>query len=109
MTYPQRTEYMNGEITHEIYYQSIADTAGIDWRTCSEIGRIRQALSNGDQHLNTIPLAWWDYKASDPIIIARLRRAMKLHGDFYSLTGAVCVLKQAAKKAAAIPEEEMQP
>jgi NADH:ubiquinone oxidoreductase subunit D len=100
ITYPQRAEYIKGTVSHETYYQSIADLAGIDWTACNEIGRIREALANGDEHLNTIPLKWWDVKAASPWTQNALKRSMKAHGDILSLAGAVCVLKQAAKKAA---------
>ncbi|CAB4146317.1 hypothetical protein UFOVP501_2 [uncultured Caudovirales phage] len=94
-----RAQYMTGKITFEQYYSAVADSAGITLSNSPElIERCRAALAAGDVHLNTIRLHEWDAMAR---CSPSLAFALKKHGDFYSLAGGVCTLKQAAKNAVA--------
>ena len=99
-TYPQRSDYMAGRVSFEEFYRSVAKAAGISYSNADSafLARVRQALTDGDEHLNSIPLHIWDGRAV--MTAANVSRALKLHGDFYSLAGGVCVHKQAAKDAA---------
>ena len=97
-----RQDYMDGKVTHADYYRSIARAAGISF----ELGpfellrQVKEALVNGDDHLNTIPLSVWDRLATAAYMNGSVIRAFKEHGDFWSLAGGVCLAKQAAKDAA---------
>jgi hypothetical protein len=93
-----RQDYMERRVTHREYYASVAKDAGVAFHDGPFIERVRKALAAGDEHLNTIPLDEWDRRASGPT--PHLSSAFKRHGDFWSLAGAVCVLKEAAKQAA---------
>jgi hypothetical protein len=94
-----RSDYMEKRVTHREYYASIAKDAGIAFRSDSELAeRARKALAAGDENLNTIPLGFWDRMASGGR--PHLVRAFKRHDDCFSLAGAVCTLKEAARQAA---------
>lgn len=95
---PTRDDYMNGRATHEEFYRAVNQTAGLAIRNVPLIAEVKAALARGDQHLNSIPLGRWDVMAFHAS--ASLSRALKAHGDFYSLGGGVCCMKQAAKDAA---------
>lgn len=95
-----RKDYMEGRVTHEQFYSSVAKTAGISFERSDLLPRVKAALEAGDEHLNSIPLALWDNRAANPVTRANISRALKEHGDFFSLAGGVCTLKQAAKNAA---------
>lgn len=88
---------MDGTVTHQEYYSSVALAARIMInRELAE--RTQKALAAGDEHLNTIPLAMWDHMAR--ALQSILHKALQEHGDSYSLAGGVCTLKIAAKVAA---------
>ena len=89
-----RKQYMDGERTYADYYSDVAQAAGLV--VSQEIAeQVETALAHGDEHLNTIPLARWDVWAEPHR--AALQRAFKERGDFWSLSGAVCALKTAAR------------
>ena len=92
-----RQDYMDGAVTFEQYYTSIAEAAGISMAGSELMPDVKAALAAGDEHLNTIPIETWDRIAAPRTWLAT---AFKAHGDFYSLAGGVCVYKQAAKNAA---------
>lgn len=97
-TLPTRKEYLDGSVTFEEFYSSVAKEARINFDNSPDLERVVAALKAGDKHLNSIPLAYWDRKAA--VAAPRIASALKLHGDFYSLAGGVCVMKQAAINAA---------
>jgi len=96
--HPTRQEYMDGKVSFEDYYETIAQESGISFSRSSELPRIREALANGDEHLNTISMTYWDNLAyaAQPSTMPVLRA----HGDGWSLAGGVCIEKAAARKAA---------
>jgi hypothetical protein len=98
MTKPTRNQYMNREISHAEFYRSVYQAAGISMARSPLLPKVREALANGDEHLNSIPLQMWDSMATNAQ--AAIARALREHGDFYSLGDGVCTLKQAAKDAA---------
>ena len=98
-----RTQYMNKEVTFEEYYREIYKEADISFKHSIWLPRIKKALAAGDEHLNTIPLLEWDALGS--AFFPRLRTVFKNHGDFWSLAGQVCALKQAARDA--VKEDEI--
>lgn len=96
--YPSRADYMNGTVDFATYYRAVAKTAGISYAHAEPafLARVKAALANGDEHLNTLPLSLWDKRGEGLIGIGK---AFKAHGDNDSLAGRVCILKQAAKDA----------
>jgi hypothetical protein len=51
-------------------------------------------LASTDRHLNDIPLAWWDQIAQATPLAIRFEDV----GDFCTLSGLVCVAKEAARQ-----------
>ena len=98
-THPQRADYMNGIVTFSEFYGSVAKAAGVSLKGNPKlIARVKAALANGDEHLNTIPLSEWDILAAGAA--PQIAASLKLHGDSYSLAGGVCVMKEAARRVA---------
>lgn len=100
MKSPTRQDYMTGKVTFAEFYRAVNATAGLKITDADLLQRVRAALAAGDEHLNTIPLPVWDGRA----MFARcaLSRALREHGDFYSMAGGVCCLKQAARDAVTV-------
>lgn len=98
MNNPTRSDYMAGRCSFEDFYRAVNQTGGVRFTDAALLVRVRKALAAGDKHLNTIPLATWDAKALGAQLT--LSRALRAHGDFYSLAGGVCCMKQAARDAA---------
>ncbi len=97
---PTRKQYMSGEVSFTDFYRAVYQAAAISLKPDSPlISRVRTALTEGDEHLNTIPLKEWDMMAAQNG--SRLARAFKAHGDFNTMAGGVCAMKQAARDAAA--------
>ena len=75
---------------------AVAKTAGIRFGANHPlVMRVRAALANGDEHLNTITLSVWDRMGE-----TMAWYAFRSHGDHDSMAGRVCVLKEAARQAA---------
>ena len=90
-----RADYMAGTCTHRQYYAQFV-TPHMLAQVVASIGAERLAKSK-DPHLNDIPLATWDQLAGG--MRTQLgREQLKLAGDFPSLAGAVCILKEAARQ-----------
>ena len=97
---PTRDDYIKGRCSHDEYYLAIAKTAGIRYSTDWPLAkRVRKAMAEGDEHLNSIPLATWHVMGTSQRVYG-VARAFKLHGDFVSEAGLVCMNKAAAKFAA---------
>lgn len=98
-TEPTRKQYMNKEVSFSDFYRAVYQTAGISLGANeSLVLKVKTALSEGDEHLNSIPLGYWDGLAFSAR--GSLKKAFKKHGDFYSMAGGVCAMKQAARDAA---------
>lgn len=97
---PTRADYMGGKVTHREFYRAVAETAGIIVTDAKLIDRVKRALADGDEHLNTIPLGEWDMMAVSAQSWGGLHSAFKAHGDGYSLAGGVCLFKTMARVAA---------
>lgn len=95
-----RKAYLAGEVSFQDYYRHIAHLAGVAFNPADPfIKRVKKALDQGDEHLNSISLQTWDIRA----VAAEhaIREACKqIEGEFYSLSVGVCTMKQAAKDAA---------
>ena len=63
----------------------------------SRLGQLKERImASKDEHFNDIPLAIWD-QLSIPIP-AKSARLLKECGDYPTLCGAVCILKEAANQ-----------
>ena len=92
----QRSSYLNNEASHAQYYNQFIDQPLRDWIVSSMggIDILKKAYAR-DSSLNTIPLSQWDtlaYTLNNP----KYRALFVAAGDFWTLGGAVCILKQAA-------------
>lgn len=89
-----RKDFLFGNVTFEQYYGQFI-TSATKLLVIHYIGldRITQALEIGDIHLNTIPLIEWDnltHKFS-------CKSLMEHVGDYPTLMGKVCILKETAR------------
>lgn len=94
-----RADYMEKRATHEEYYGDIVRDCGA-LSLPVQLSTIRKALADGDEHLNSIPLKWWDHYGE----MQRSRIAphvCKRQTGGCSLSDLVCILKQAARMAVA--------
>ena len=95
-----RKQYMAKECTHREYYGQFV-TDDTRQTVLQSIGRSK--LENSiDPHLNDIPLQQWDHMYLPP-----LGCSMKEAGDWLSMAGKVCILKEAARQI--LDEEECGP
>lgn len=93
-----RSEYMNGQgdktLLHRQYYAQFV-TDNVRALVLHTIGRSR-LISSTDAHFNDIPLQRWD--AMVRMLPPSVPAALKSCGDWLSLGGGVCVLKEAARQ-----------
>ncbi len=84
---------MANECSHEDYYGQFV-TPGVISRVSENIGK-KAIMASTCSHMNDIPLSKWDCMGAmfRPLFSAMLKKA----GDFYSMAGNVCILKQAAR------------
>lgn len=89
-----RQQYMDSECTHREYYAQFV-TPYIKARVEQGIG-YKRIQKSSDANLNDIPLAQWDKlsQGMEPFLRASLRGA----NDGYSMAGAVCIFKEAARQ-----------
>lgn len=95
----ERLRYLNGEITHQEYYQAIAEEVGLSYKYNAElIAWGKSALENGDAHFNGKRLPFWDrlgiWARNNP----RVHQAFKKRGDSVSYAGIVCLVKAALRR-----------
>lgn len=87
---PQDLQMSPGDVEHARKYDALAREIGIE-RVKSLIPvspeKVRQVLSRGDKHLNSIPLRKWDQAALN----------LSLRERSLSFSDAFCVLKHVAK------------
>ena len=87
-----RIEYIKGDCTQREYYAQFvnAETKAL---VLHVIGRERIMASKGE-HFNDIPLATWDALVPKAPGSGGFAKA----GDYYTLAGGVCMLKEAAQQ-----------
>lgn len=88
-TKTDRQKYLAGELTHQEYYKLIIADAGI---VAGDNELMKLVKASQDKNLNDIPLHIWDAKAYSNKGVLDI--AFKKHGDFWSLGGGVCVIKE---------------
>lgn len=89
-----RTQYLNNECTHSEYYAQIVTNSTRD--LVKRIFGIDTLISayGTDQHFNSIPLYKWDRIAGS----VGSNASMKELGDVLTLSGQICILKEAARQ-----------
>ena len=88
-----RQQYLNGECSHREYYSQFVGESIIKLVE-NGIG-IKTILASTDPHLNDIPLKKWDVLAEH---FKYMHLKLKEAGDYLTLAGSVCILKEAAKQ-----------
>lgn len=98
--WPSRLDYLEGKVAHYAYYSAINETAGfvVD-HTSALVTRAMGCVASGDGALNTIPLIEFEQRAFSDQIRHLIGKAMELHGDHWSMVGAICAYKQAVLSA----------
>ena len=89
-----RQNYLNGECSHREYYAQFV-SEGVKNRVSQAIGDARIKASR-DPHFNDIPLGEWDMVIG--VFPANIANAMREAGDYPTLSGAVCIAKEAARQ-----------
>lgn len=103
---PTRADYLARRCTHAEYYGAIVADAPVTFKP-DFLNRVQRALGAGDEPLNTIPLREWDRMAGatfarpNGYCTAEVDRAFRERGDYPTLAGLVCRLKEAARLTAA--------
>ena len=95
-----RKQYLNGECTHREYYAQF-----VDERTKHHVRfgiGMKTLRASTCEHLNDITLKRWDRLVPCAPGSGKFKEA----GDSYTLSGGVCMLKEAAKQ---LLEEETSP
>ena len=87
-----RQQYLNKEATHREYYSQFV-TEGVKQRVESAF-RMESLIQGKDKHFNNLPLQWWDRLM--PVVPFEINSKLKDCGDYPTLAGVVCILKEAA-------------
>lgn len=90
-----RNQYMKGEATHRQYYAQFVDE-DIKYAVIKQIGKDK-LKSSKDEYFNDIPLKLWDDLHLGKSAF-EIRVKMELTGDFLTLAGKVCILKEAGRQ-----------
>jgi hypothetical protein len=87
-----RKDYLEGRATHSEYYGQFVSAMHF-----AILNLEHEKIKNStDKHFNDIPLEFWQQLALPaPTYTAR---KMKEAGDYVTLAGAVCILKEAARQ-----------
>ena len=89
-----RSDYLNNKCTHREYYAQFA-TRYEKALVASQFGKKKLAEEfEKNENLNGIALQEWDNLARF------INTNMRAHGDYLTLAGAVCILKEAARQVA---------
>lgn len=92
-----RKDYLEKRATHSEYYGQFV-TPGVLATVKQYIGE-KEIKQSKDKHFNDIPLAKWDafsQHSSFKLLGGKMREA----GDYLTLSGIVCVAKEAARQIA---------
>lgn len=87
-----RNDYMENRCTHRQYYGQFVNE-GTKQLVLTRIGKAR-LLESKDEHMNDIPLGMWDRLVPRAPGSGKFKEA----GDYYTLSGGVCMLKEAARQ-----------
>ena len=88
----KRNDYMQGKITHRQYYSQFVND-NVKQMIIDKIGKDK-LLNSEDEYFNDIPLYLWDNIG----LPCGINDLLKQAGDFYTLAGQVCILKEAGRQ-----------
>lgn len=87
-----REDYVNGKVTHRDYYgQFVTPEAKAIVITSIPVELL---IASTDRHFNDIPLQEWDRMPAPRFLNEKMKRC----GDYLTLAGKVCILKEAARQ-----------
>ena len=93
-----RKQYLNKECTFEQYYGQLATESVkktvLNFFSPEEL----KAAYAKDKHFNSIPLANWDHIGKRANLRGNLSAEFKKLGDYSTVAGLVCVVKNAARQ-----------
>jgi len=89
-----RKQHLSKECTHREYYAQFVNE-GLPEVVARIIGADRILNSTDPKHFNDIKLIYWDMCQSIPMGTGQ---KMKEHGDYLTMAGKNCILKEAAKQ-----------
>lgn len=84
--------YINGNCSHRQYYSQFVND-NVKLMILDRIG-IDKIITSKDENFNNIPLKIWD-SIGLPCGISEL---LKQAGDYFTLAGKVCILKEGARQ-----------
>jgi len=87
-----RKQYLNKECSHREYYAQFVDDG--QKRMVVQVISKKKLLTLTDEHLNDIGLDTWDRIGLSYSSSCKLKEA----GDGFTLAGAVCINKEAARQ-----------
>lgn len=94
MTQYSATDRAGQRELHRAYYAQFVTPA----MSAALEPHLAALLASKDEHLNDVyTLAWWD-RISRVAGTAQTRAAMKARGDYPTLAGHVCIVKEAARQ-----------
>jgi hypothetical protein len=89
-----RQDYLNGKCNHREYYaQFVNESIKSMVKNNFGIERLRNSFTK-DEYFNNIPLQSWDNLTYS----VNCRKELESLGDFPTLAGKVCILKEAARQ-----------
>jgi len=88
-----RKQYLNHECTHSEYYGQFVTEQTKRLVKSLGIKRLKNAYKE-DEHFNSIPLGTWDNLTS----FFRCDKQLRECGDYATLAGKVCILKETARR-----------
>lgn len=89
-----RTDYLDGKCAHQQYYSQFVDER-IKAIVLRRFDKATLAYHySKDTFFNTIALRTWDNMSLPAYIVDKMKQA----GDYLTLAGQVCILKQAARE-----------
>lgn len=86
-----RADYLAQRATYAEYYGEIIQKTGL--RCPAHL--VERARASTDPHFNDVPLHLWDQ--SMPVWPHHLAAAIRARGDYPTLAGWVCLMKEAAR------------
>ena len=89
-----RQDYLQNKCSHRQYYAQFVDDSVR--RMVEQYFTLETLRASTDEHLNDIPLRRWDSLAIMLVHYSSIRELLREYGDFWSLAGGVCILKEAA-------------
>jgi hypothetical protein len=85
-----RKDYLEGRATHSEYYGQFVQSVHM-----SRVKLFKKKIKEStDKHFNDIPLEFWQRLALPSYAEAKMKEA----GDYVTLAGAVCIIKEAARQ-----------